>query len=175
MSTSDSSPESIPAVAEEPESRPGGLPLYVWVILAVLLAIPVGLGLGVEASKADGWPGWVRSLLSGVVVALDLMPQLIIRALGALAAPLVVLAILTAIVTNDIRGKQGARMMFYYLINTLVAMVIGLSLTNAIQPGEGANLGDQEVAGASGDRPERLIDVLTGEKPTPKRLRRPRR
>ncbi|HEU5115386.1 MAG TPA: hypothetical protein VFT74_01780, partial [Isosphaeraceae bacterium] len=97
MSTSDSSPELIPAIAEEPESRPGGLPLYAWVILAVLLAIPVGLGLGVDASKADAWPAWVKSVLGGFVVALDLMPQLIIRALGALAAPLVVLAILTAI------------------------------------------------------------------------------
>ena len=27
----------------EPESRPGGIPLYVWVIAAVLLAIPVGI------------------------------------------------------------------------------------------------------------------------------------
>ncbi len=177
MSTSDSSPEMIPAVTEEPESRPGGLPLYVWVILAVLLAIPVGLGLGVDASHAKAWPDWVKTVLGGVVVALDLMPQLIIRALGALAAPLVVLAILTAIVTNDIRGKQGARMMIYYLINTLVAMVIGLALTNALQPGKGANLGDQDVpgAGASGARPERLIDLLSGEKPAPRKVPEPKK
>src|SRR5437762_10130658 len=52
-----------------------------------------------------------------------------ICALTALAAPLVVLAILSAIVTNEIKGRLGALMMAFYLLNTLVAMVIGLTLT----------------------------------------------
>ena len=69
---------------------------------------------------------------------MDLAPKLIIRALGALAAPLVVLAILSAIVTNEIKGRQGARMMGYYLLNTLVAMAIGLGVSNLIRPGAGA-------------------------------------
>ena len=47
------------------------------------------------------------------------------------------LAILSAIVTNEIRGRQGGLMMVFYLINTLVAMVIGLTLTNLFQPGLG--------------------------------------
>jgi Na+/H+-dicarboxylate symporter len=112
------------APAEEPESRPGGIPLYVWVLGAVVLAIPVGLFWGEGATR------------------LDLLPKLIIRALSALAAPLVVLAILSSIVANDIRGRQGARMMLYYLINTLVAMGIGLLLSNLIDPGKGAELID---------------------------------
>lgn len=111
-----------PAVEDEPESRPGGLPLYVWVIAAVVLAIPIGLFMG-EGSAS-----------------LEIMPNLIMRALTALAAPLVVLAILHAIVSNDIHGRQGALMMFLYLVNTIVAMVIGLSLTNLVQPGRGASL-----------------------------------
>ena len=77
-----------------------------------------------------------------------MVPALIIRALGALAAPLVVLAILSAIVTNDVRGRQGARMMLYYLINTLVAMGIGLALTNLIRPGEGADLDAERIPSA---------------------------
>ena len=48
------------------------------------------------------------------------------------------LAILSAIVTNEIHGRQGALMMVFYLINTLVAMLIGLTLTNLVQPGIGA-------------------------------------
>jgi DAACS family dicarboxylate/amino acid:cation (Na+ or H+) symporter len=111
-----------PPVQDEAESRPGGLPLYVWVIAAVLVAIPIGLYWGEGAT------------------ALELMPRVILRALTALAAPLVVLAILSAIVTNEIHGRQGALMMGFYLINTLVAMVIGLTLTNLIQPGIGASL-----------------------------------
>ena len=115
--TATDQPDGIPTIQEEPESRPGGIPLYVWVIAAVLLAIPVGRAWGEGASQ------------------LELLPKLILRALTALAAPLVVLAILSAIVTNEIRGRLGALMMVFYLINTLVAMVIGLALTNLIQPG----------------------------------------
>jgi Na+/H+-dicarboxylate symporter len=107
---------------DEPESRPGGLPLYVWVILAVVVAIPVGMFWGEGATN------------------LEIMPKLILRALTALAAPLVVLAILSAIVTNEVRGRLGALMMVFYLINTLVAMLIGLTLSNVIRPGLGASL-----------------------------------
>jgi Na+/H+-dicarboxylate symporter len=113
-----------PEASGEPAIRPGGIPLYVWVIGAVVLAIPAGLAWGEGATR------------------LNLLPSLIIRALGALAAPLVVLAILSAIVSNDIRGRQGALMMVYYVINTFVAMAIGLLLTNLIRPGVGAELID---------------------------------
>jgi Na+/H+-dicarboxylate symporter len=116
--------DQLSEVVAEPESRPGGIPLYVWVIAAVILAIPIGLFWGEGAER------------------LSLLPKLIIRALSALAAPLVVLAILSAIVSNDIRGRQGARMMLYYLINTLVAMGFGLLLSNLIRPGLGAELID---------------------------------
>jgi Na+/H+-dicarboxylate symporter len=113
-----------PVVQDEPESRLGGIPLYAWVILAVALAIPVGFLWG------EGARG------------LEIMPKLILRALTALAAPLVVLAILSAIVTNEVRGRVGALMMVFYLINTLVAMLIGLTLSNVIRPGLGASLVD---------------------------------
>ena len=111
-----------PIPQDEPESRPGGLPLYVWVILAVAIAVPVGLFWGEGATN------------------LELLPKLILRALTALAAPLVVLAILSAIVTNEVKGRFGALMMLFYLINTLVAMLIGLGLSNLLQPGKGASL-----------------------------------
>lgn len=117
-------PTELSPAPSEPESRPGGVPLYVWVLIAVALAVPVGYFWG---------PGATR---------LNILADVIIRALKALAAPLVVLAILHAIVTNEIRGSQGARMMVYYLINTLVAMGIGLTLSNIIRPGEGAHLAD---------------------------------
>lgn len=113
-----------PQVEDEPESRPGGLPLYVWVLIAVAVAIPLGMAWG-EGAKS-----------------LQIIPNLVMRALTALAAPLVVLAILYAIVANDIRGRQGGVMMLLYLVNTIVAMVIGLGMSNLIRPGEGASLGD---------------------------------
>lgn len=118
----------LPPVQDEPESRPGGVPLYVWVIASVIIAIPLGLFWGEGATT------------------LEIMPKLILRALTALAAPLVVMAILSAIVSNDIHGRQGALMMGFYLINTLVAMLIGLTLTNLVKPGVGAALAEPGAA-----------------------------
>ena len=136
----DSTSEPIPVPQDEPESRPGGIPLFVWVLVAVVLAVPVGLA----------WSGATQ---------LELISKLIIRALGALAAPLVVLAVLHAIVSNEIRGKQGLRMMIYYLVNTLVAMGIGLALSNLIRPGEGALL--QGVASPKAELVKKSVsDVL---------------
>jgi len=122
--------ELTATVADDPESRPGGIPLYVWVVGAAILAVPVGYYWG------------SRGAIGGLEVSsLDILPALIIRMLKALATPLVVLAILSAIVTNEVRGRQGARMMAYYLVNTVVAITIGLVLSNLLKPGAGADLG----------------------------------
>ena len=86
-------------------------------------------------SAGDSRPAW---LWGEGATHLEFLPTLILRALTALAAPLVVLAILSAIVTNEVKGRLGALMMVFYLINTLVAMLIGLTLTNLIRPGIGA-------------------------------------
>jgi DAACS family dicarboxylate/amino acid:cation (Na+ or H+) symporter len=156
-------PKPISPVVRE-AARFRTLPLYVWVVLAVLLAIPTGLLLGVDASWYEQIPGPFRVMLRGVVSGLDLAPQMILRALGAMAAPLVVLAILTAIVTNDIRGLQGARMMGYYVFNTTVAMIVGLAIAMLVRPGEGALL-DGTRAMEPGD--SRLIDALI-DRPAPR-------
>ena len=83
-------------VTDEPESRPGGIPLFAWVIGAAILAVPVGLFAPKE--------------LYGVNLAttFDLFGTLIIRALTALATPLVFPGDPRApIVRNDIRGRQA--------------------------------------------------------------------
>lgn len=132
-------------VADDPESRPGGIPLYVWVVAAALIAIPVGLFWGEGASK------------------LDILPTLIIRLIKAISTPLVVLAILSAIVTNEIHGRQGARMMFYYLVNTFVAITIGLVLSNVFKPGLGADLGGAGNSAAPAKLETKGIDTLLFE------------
>ena len=134
-------------VTDEPESRPGGIPLYVWVIGAAVLAVPIGMFLHGKDYGAS------------VASQLEVAPKLIIRALTALATPLVFLAILHAIVTNDIRGRQGGRMMLYYLINTIVAITIGLLLSNLVHPGVGANL--ESVSKTLGGPPKKLPDPKT--------------
>ena len=43
------------------ESRPGGVPLYVWVIAAVVLAIPLGLLWGEGAMSLEIMPRLIRA------------------------------------------------------------------------------------------------------------------
>src|SRR5438270_9222363 len=141
-------------VADDPESRPGGIPLYVWVVGAAILAVPVGYVWGQLARSNPGWPG---------PSSLDILPTLIIRLIKAIATPLVVLAILSAIVTNEIRGRQGARMMLYYLMNTFVAITIGLVLSNVLKPGVGADLGSSSAAAAASKIETKGVDKLLFE------------
>jgi DAACS family dicarboxylate/amino acid:cation (Na+ or H+) symporter len=146
MTPAETDSELTSTVADDPESRPGGIPLYVWVVAAAVIAVPVGLAWGEGASK------------------LDILPTLIIRLIKAIATPLVVLAILSAIVTNEIHGRQGARMMLYYLINTFVAITIGLVLSNTLKPGLGADLsGGSSGAAAQAKLESKGIDQLLFE------------
>ena len=41
-------------------------------------------------------------------------------------------------------GRIGAKTFLYYLTTSLFAIIIGLTLTNLVQPGNGVNLGLQE-------------------------------
>lgn len=150
---------------DEPTVSIGGLPLYVWVILAVVSAVPIGYLLSLDAALVSNWPGLLKAFAGFGVTLLEVLPQLIIRALTALAGPLVVLAILNAILTNDIKGRQGARMMGFYLINTLVAMTIGLALSGWLQPGRGGALSDDRAL--SRQESPRIIDTLSSQPTRP--------
>ena len=48
--------ELTSTVADDPESRPGGIPLYVWVVAAAVLAVPVGLYWGDRGASAARHP-----------------------------------------------------------------------------------------------------------------------
>lgn len=150
----------IPIGADEPESRPGGIPLYVWVILAAVLAVPVGLFVPREPTLT--WGG-ISSGPIPIGAFLDTMPKVVLRLLTALATPLIVLAVLSALITNDIRGRQGLRMMIYYGINTIVAITIGLALCNWVRPGVGVDLSriqSKETAPKAMSIGEVLLDLI---------------
>jgi Na+/H+-dicarboxylate symporter len=94
-----------------------GTPLYLRIIGAVVLGIVVGLILGSNAAP------------------LQIPSKLVLRVLGALAPPLILLAIVQALLQARIGGKQTLRLAGLLLLNTLVAIGIGLAVANTIQPG----------------------------------------
>lgn len=95
------------------------LPLAVQVLIGVLL----GILLGELAGKNE---------LTENLGALGALP---IKALRALAVPLVFFAILDAFVKTRIEAKRFGRLILICIANVSVAMVIGLTILNTFKPG----------------------------------------
>lgn len=131
--------------------------MAVQVMIGVAVAIPVGLLLGVDGSHADTMSVPVKKGLTLLIGVLGLLPKIVLKALTAVGAPLVLLAIITAITTNDIPAKRGVKMMLWYVLNTFVAITIGLTLSMVIKPGNGAVVDVSRLVAAG---PTRLAQVL---------------
>ena len=79
-------------------------------------------------------------LLGEQAEKLQPLSAIVLRLLGALATPLIFLAVVHALVKADIRGVMAARMVWLLLFNTLVAICVGLFVANLLQPGRHAEL-----------------------------------
>lgn len=98
------------------------IPLYARIVIALVLGIVAGLILGDEAA------------------VLAVPGKLVLRMLGALAPPLILAAIVHTFMTTNLGGPLAMRLPKLLLLNTLVAILVGLTVANVIQPGQGANL-----------------------------------
>jgi len=96
-------------------------PLYLRILGAVALGLAVGVTLGEQAA------------------ALETPSKLVLRILGALAPPLILLAILQALMRAHLGGRRALRLVALLLTNTLVAIGIGLLVANVLQPGSWSN------------------------------------
>ena len=98
------------------------IPLYVRIVVALILGVITGLGFG-EQSSVLAVPG-----------------KLVLRLLGALAPALILAAIVHTFMTTQLGGPLAVRLPKLLLLNTLVAILVGLTVANVIQPGQGAGL-----------------------------------
>jgi Na+/H+-dicarboxylate symporter len=101
------------------------IPLYLQVILAVLLGSVFGVLFGTEP--------YFFNLLSNST--LGQLGQLVIRLLKALATPLIFFAIMDAMINTEISLLHGRRLLALCGLNLMVALLIGLTLMNTLQPG----------------------------------------
>jgi Na+/H+-dicarboxylate symporter len=95
-----------------------GTPLYLRIIGALVLAVVAGAALGESAAP------------------LAQPAKLILRLLTAIAPPLILFAILRAFINAELPVGTGRRLGGLLLINTLVAIFIGLAVANLLRPGE---------------------------------------
>ena len=139
-------PEPTPAPAPA-ESKPapvkhgsGGVfdwwhrtPLYLRILGGCALGVLVGLALRVPAPVA--FFREVRPLLI-VAEGLAIPSQLVLRLLGALAAPLILLAVIQAIMHAQFPRGSGLKLVSLLVLNTLVAILVGLFVANVVRPGK---------------------------------------
>jgi Na+/H+-dicarboxylate symporter len=99
--------------------------------------------------------------------------KLVLRLLGALAPPLVLAAIVNALINADIRGRMAGKLMGLLILNTLVAILIGLAVANVIRPGRHATLRPEPTttasAGIRDPEERRIVETLEKHGYVPKK------
>lgn len=98
------------------------IPLYARIVIALVLGVLTGL------------------LLGGDAAVLAVPGKLVLRLLGALAPALILAAIVHTFMTTNLGGPLAKRLPWLLLLNTLVAITVGLTVANLIQPGQGAGI-----------------------------------
>ena len=93
------------------------LPLYLRIVIAMVIGAATGLLLG------------ERTMI------LEIPSKVILQLLGALAPPLILIAVTHVLMTTEISRSTALRLCGLLLLNTLVAIIIGLSVANLMKPG----------------------------------------
>lgn len=97
--------------------RWNAIPLYLRIVIAMMLGGIVGLVIGKEA------------------IVFELPSKIILQLLSALAPPLILIAVIHVLMNTTIAGKTTARLAFLLLLNTVMAILIGLGVANTLKPG----------------------------------------
>lgn len=126
-----------PQHGQQQPAKPGLLqrwqmtPLYLRILGGVVLGVVVGLALGERAGP------------------LGIPSKLVLRLLGALASPLILLAVVQALMHAQVPRGSAWRLFRLLITNTLVAIAIGLLVANLVQPGRWTKLSLPEKAAPS--------------------------
>ena len=109
----------------------------------ILIAMAVGTIFGIIFQNL--YQGSPEGSIYGILTSLGVI---FIRLLKMVIVPLIFTSIVTGVSGiggGKSLGRLGAKTFLFYLTTSLFAIIIGLTLTNIIQPGHGVNLGGQEA------------------------------
>lgn len=119
----------IPADASVPRRR---VPLALKIVIAMGLGIVAGLVLGERAEP------------------LSKLGALIIDMIKGLAGPLLLFAVIDAFLRTEVKARSGGVMVAIALINAVIALAIGLAISNLIRPGLYLHLAEDATTAAAG-------------------------
>ena len=98
--------------------RPIRVPMVARILLAMVLGALVGIWKGKDAER------------------LGLIGTVLIDMIKDLAAPLLLFAILDAFLRTQVRARSGAIMVAISAVNAVIAIAVGLTLSNVLRPGD---------------------------------------
>lgn len=101
--------------------RWNAIPLYIRILIGFALGVAAGVWLGPRAAS------------------FDTPAKLVLRVLGALAPAIILLAVVNALMTADVRGRLAGKMSGLLVLNTVVAILVGLVVVNVVRPGTHAH------------------------------------
>jgi len=122
------------------------LPLYWRILLALVLGLITGVLLGEHA------------------LVLEIPSRVILQLLGALAPPLILIAVTHVLMTTEISSRTAMRLAGLLLLNTLVAITIGLAVANVVQPGTWSDVNRTAKSDVVSDQPS-PVDLLVQNVP----------
>ena len=107
-------------------------PLYLRILGGVVFGVVVGL---IVSSLSRDIPQSSEALRY-FLLSLETPSKLVLRLLGALAAPLILVAVIQALMHAELPKGSALRLISLLVLNTLVAICIGLLVANVLQPGK---------------------------------------
>ena len=119
------------------------VPLYVQIVVALVLGALAGMVL--PAKYAEG---------------LNIPAQIILRLLGAIAPPLILLAVMRALIGANVRGRLAGKMFSLLALNTTIAIFIGLLVANVVRPGRHASLPPGDPPKVGGNMLTQILDNI---------------
>ena len=130
-------------------ARWNAVPLYVRIVIAMIGGLLIGVIL--EQMVMNG----TISADSNVFVIFEVPSTVILQLLGALAPPLILIAVTHVLMTTKIEGSTARRLAVLLILNTTIAITIGLSTANIMRPGEWSKttLGEQVEETEVSDQP----------------------
>ncbi len=136
------------------------LKLHWQILIALLLALATGVAVHLGAGD-EGPPDWASPLIA----ACRFVGTLFFNALKMIVVPLIVASIVNGMIgLSEERnfGRIGLKTIGYYLASGLLAILTGLLLVNAIQPGKVSPETAQAMISQAGD-PEEFLSRVEGK------------
>ena len=114
-----------------------------WIVAAMLAGVLVGTWL--HAQYPAGGPA-----LAGIVDMLKLLPDIFMKLIKMIIAPLVLGTIVTGIAgmgDSSALGRIGAKAIGWFMVSSLISLSLGMALVNLFQPGVGLAMQAPQAVG----------------------------